>query len=95
MLKVGVDTLEKALIGLLNWCLEKGSIPDSWRNVKVAVLFKRVDCMIIEKSMHSSLLSVLYKLLTKIITNLLTQKSTFINLSSRLRLGKGMVRLIK
>lgn len=77
MLKIGGDTLEQALLVLLNKCLEEGRIPDQWQNAEVVLLFKKGDCANIENYRPISLLSIFYKLLTKILTNRLTQKFDF------------------
>lgn len=77
MLKAGGETLRKALLTLLNKCLEEGKIPDSWKNAEVILLFKKGDCTNLENFRPISLLSILYKLLTKIITNRLSNKFDF------------------
>ena len=43
MLKTGGETLDKALLILMNKCLEEGRIPDAWRNAEVTILFKKDD----------------------------------------------------
>lgn len=77
MLKIGGEVLEKALLVLLNKCLEEGKIFDPWQNAEIILLFKKGDCTNMENYRHISLLSVFYKLLTKIITNRLNQKLDF------------------
>ena len=74
MLKTEGETLDKALLILMNKCLEEGRIPDAWRNADVTILFKKGDSTNIEYYRPISLLSVLYKLLPKIIANRLTNK---------------------
>ncbi|KAM0735271.1 LINE-1 retrotransposable element ORF2 protein [Formica fusca] len=77
MLKAGGEILEKALLILLNKCLDEGRIPDSWQNAEVILLFKKGDCTNMENYRPISLLSIFYKLLTKIITNRLSQRLDF------------------
>jgi len=77
MLKIGGETLENAILVLLNMCLEKGEIPDAWQCAEVILFFKKGDRENIENYRPISLLSIFYKLLTKIITNRLAQKFDF------------------
>lgn len=41
MIKIGDETLEKALYILLNRCLQEQQIPTEWWNAKVILLFKK------------------------------------------------------
>jgi len=77
MLKIGGETLENAILALLNKCLEKSKILDAWQNAEIILLFKKGDRANMENYRPISLLSIFYKLLTKIITNRLTQKFDF------------------
>lgn len=77
MIKMGGETLEEAVIILLNKCLHQGKIPKAWHNAEVILLFKKGDIANMENYRPISLLSHLYKLLTKIITNRLTRKFDF------------------
>lgn len=49
MLKEGGATLEKAILILLNKCMDKGRIPEACRKVEVKNIFKNRDCSSIEK----------------------------------------------
>lgn len=69
MIKIGDETLEKALYILLNRYLQEQQIPTEWWNAKVILLFKKGDSANVENYRPISLLSTLYKLLTKIVTD--------------------------
>lgn len=69
MIKIGDETLEKALYILLNRCLQEQQIPTEWWNAKVILLFKKGDSANVENYRPISLLSTLYKLLTRIVTD--------------------------
>lgn len=69
MLKIGDETLEKALCILLNRCLQEQQIPTEWWNAEVILLFKKGDSANVENYRPISLLSILYKLLTRIVTD--------------------------
>lgn len=69
MIKIGDETLEKALYILLNRCLQEQQIPTEWWNAKVILLFKKDDSANVENYRPINLLSTLYKLLTRIVTD--------------------------
>lgn len=69
----GIKTLE-AVRTLLNKCIQEGSIPKTWQNAQIILLYKKGDILNIENYRPISLLAHPYKLLTKIITNRLSNK---------------------
>lgn len=77
MFKIGGKVLEKALLVLLNRCIEEGRIPDSWQNAETILLFKKGNRTNMENYRLISLFSILYKLLIKIVTNRLSQRLDF------------------
>ena len=77
MLKLGRRVIERTLTVLFNKCLEEGTIPTTWRNAEVILLFKKGDITNIENYRPISLLSHMYKLFTRILTNRMTTKLDF------------------
>lgn len=77
MVKIGGHSLQKAVLLLLNKCLQEGMIPDAWTDAEVVILFKKGDAAEVENYRPISLLSTLYKLLSKIVTSRLSNKLDF------------------
>ncbi|ENN79930.1 hypothetical protein YQE_03634 [Dendroctonus ponderosae] len=77
MLKMRGEPLEKALLILLNKCLQEQQIPTAWKNAELIRLFKIGDCARVENYRPISLLSTFYKLLRRIVINCLTSKFDF------------------
>ena len=72
--KMGGPKLLGYLEKLFNDCLDKGEIPQAWKNADVIILYKKGDREDIKNYRPISLLSHTYKLLTRIITNRVTNK---------------------
>ena len=68
LLKSCGDETCKTLADLFTRCLKQRSIPTSWKNAKVIILYKKGDQEDLQNYRPISLLSIIYKLLTKIIT---------------------------
>lgn len=77
MLKMGSETLEVALLILLNKCMDEDRIPSIWRNAEMIILYKKGDCRDIGKYRPISLPSVFYKLLMKIVMECLIVSKKF------------------
>ncbi|XP_057654761.1 uncharacterized protein LOC130893016 [Diorhabda carinulata] len=75
--KVGGEKLLKEIISLFNLCLQKGEIPEKWRNATIILIHKKGDITNLENYRPISLLSHLYKWFTKIVTKRLERKLDF------------------
>ncbi|XP_056633464.1 uncharacterized protein LOC130443041 [Diorhabda sublineata] len=75
--KVGGEKLLKEIISLFNLCLQKGEIPEKWRNATIILIHKKGDITNFENYRPISLLSHLYKWFTKIVTKRLERKLDF------------------
>ena len=73
-IKMGGPKLLGYLEKLFNDCLDKGEIPQAWKNADVIILHKKGDKEDIKNYRPISLLSHTYKLLTRIITNRVTRR---------------------
>ena len=73
-IKMGCSKLLGYLEKLFNDCLDKGEIPQAWKNADVIILHKKGDKEDIKNYRPISLLSHTYKFLTRIITNRVTRR---------------------
>jgi len=69
LLKRSANITSTPLALLVNKCLNKGSIPENWRNASVILLYKKGDPKEPKNYRPINLLSHLYKLFTKILTD--------------------------